>query len=77
MWYKKIRKIKYLGNKKKIIKKKSSTKKLTDSWTLTDDEIKELEDYLDTLPYSNPPNQAGDYDYDYGNGDDDDSGWFT
>ena len=74
---KKIRKIKSLGNKKKIIKKKSSTKKLTDSWTLTDDEIKELEDYLDTLPYSTPPNQAGDYDYDYDYGDDDDSGWFT
>ena len=73
---KKVRKIKGLGTKKKITKK-SSSKKLTDSWTLSDDEIKELEDYLDALPYSNPPNQAGDYDYEYDTGEDDDTGWFT
>ena len=73
---KKIRKIKGLGTKKKITKK-SSSKKLTDSWTLSDDEIKELEGYLDALPYSNPPSQTGDYDYKYDTGDDDDTEWFT
>ena len=67
---KKVRKIKNLGKNK-------VTKKMKDSWTLNDDEIKELEEYLDALPYSNPPNQAGDYDYDYDYGDDDDTGWFT
>lgn len=61
---KKIRKIKSLGGKKKIIKK-SAQKKLTDSWTLSDEEIKDLEEYLDALPYSNIPSQAGDYDYEY------------
>jgi|TARA_R110000824_G_scaffold285939_1_gene474059 hypothetical protein len=61
---KKARKIKSLGGKKKIIKK-GSQKKLVDSWTLSDEDIKELEEYLDTLPYSNIPSQAGDYDYEY------------
>ena len=61
---KKARKIKSLGAKKKIIKK-SSQKKLVDSWTLSDEDIKELEEYLETLPYSSNPNQSGDYDYEY------------
>lgn len=61
---KKARKIKSLGNKKKIIKK-SAQKKLTDSWTLSDEDIKDLEEYLDSLPNSIPPNQSGDYDYEY------------
>ena len=65
---KKTRKIKSLGSKKKIIKK-SAQKKLTDSWTLSDEEIKELEDYLDSLPNSNPPSKSGDYDYEYDNFD--------
>jgi hypothetical protein len=65
---KKTRKIKSLGSKKKIIKK-SAQKSLTDSWTLSDEEIKELEDYLDSLPSSSPPNQSGDYDYEYDNFD--------
>jgi hypothetical protein len=60
---KKVRKLKNLGSKKII--KKDASKNLTDSWTLSDEEIKELEDYLDTLPYSNIPSQAGDYDYEY------------
>ena len=61
---KKARKIKSLGAKKKIIKK-GSQKKLVDSWTLSDEDIKELEEYLETLPYSSNPNQSGDYDYEY------------
>jgi len=60
---KKVRKIKNLGSKKII--KKDASKNLTDSWTLSDEEIQELEDYLDTLPYSNTPDQSGDYDYEY------------
>jgi hypothetical protein len=61
---KKVRKIKSFGSKKKIIKK-NAQKNLTDSWVLSDEEIKELEDYLDSLPYSNTPNQTNDYDYEY------------
>ena len=61
---KKVRKIKSFGSKKKIIKK-NVQKNLTDSWVLSDEEIKELEDYLDSLPYSNTPNQTNDYDYEY------------
>ena len=69
-----IRKIKNLGKNKKITKKNTQDP-LTDSWTLSEEDMKELEDYLDSLPYANPPNQTGDYDYQYG--DDDDSDWFT
>jgi len=60
---KKVRKLKNLGNKKVI--KKDTSKNLTDSWTLSDEEIQDLEEYLDSLPYSNNPNQTGDYDYEY------------
>tara|TARA_R100000808_G_C2153667_1_gene164118 strand:+ start:2352 stop:3041 length:690 start_codon:yes stop_codon:yes gene_type:complete len=60
---KKVRKIKSLGNKKVI--KKDASKNLTDSWTLSDEEIRDLEDYLDSLPNSGIPNQSGDYDYEY------------
>tara|TARA_R100000700_G_C3142629_1_gene123943 strand:- start:133 stop:834 length:702 start_codon:yes stop_codon:yes gene_type:complete len=71
---KKVRKIKNLG--KKIVKK-DANQKISGSWTLTEEEIQDLQEYLDSLPLSSPPNQAGDYDYQYDYGDDDDSDWFT
>ena len=71
---KKVRKIKNLG--KKIIKK-DANQKISGSWTLTEEEIQDLQEYLDSLPLSSPPSQTGDYDYQYDYGDDDDSDWFT
>ena len=56
----KKKKIKSLG-KKTIIKKNTGTKSLTDVWTLSDDDIKELENYLDSIS----TNTSGHYDYEY------------
>jgi hypothetical protein len=70
---KKIRKIKSIG--KKMAKKQNPSGSLADAWSLSDEELEDLQDYLDSLPYSNP-NSAGDVDYYYdfddwgdGNGD--------
>ena len=69
---KKIRKIKSLG--KKISKNKTSTSgSLKNQWTLTDEELEELQDYIDALPYANP-NTTGDVDFDY-DYDYEDDGW--
>jgi hypothetical protein len=43
---------------------------LSSSWTLTDEELKELEDYIDALPDSNTSTSSKDIDIDYGWGDD-------
>lgn len=73
---KRVRKIKSIG-KKIQNKKQSASGSLASSWSLTDEELEDLQDYIDSLPYSNP-NTAGDIDfyYDYdgetwndGNGD--------
>ena len=68
----KIRKIKSLGKK---ISKKSSLKpsgSLSSDWTLTDEEIEELQNYIDALP-DNTTSTSGDfdinYDWDDGNAD--------
>ena len=58
---KRIRRIKKVG--KKITTSASGS--LTSAWGLSDDELQELQDYIDALPYSNT-NTTGDIDYDYG-----------
>jgi len=62
---KKIRRIKSLG--KKISKKDKSTMSgsLTSSWTLSDEELEELQDYIDSLP-DTATSTTGGRDIDYG-----------
>tara|TARA_Y100001938_G_C8098596_1_gene439933 strand:- start:1479 stop:2201 length:723 start_codon:yes stop_codon:yes gene_type:complete len=62
---KKIRRIKNLG--KKISKKDNSSTSgsLASNWSLTDEELEELQDYIDSLPYSDP-STTGNRDIDYG-----------
>ena len=62
---KKVRKIKTFSKKKKIIKKKKTSSSLIDSWTLSEEEIKDLENYLDSISDIGKPNTAGPYDYEY------------
>lgn len=61
---KKIRKIKNIGKKISKKKKASTSGSLASSWTLTEEEMEELQDYIDSLPYSN--GAGGDIDYYYG-----------
>ena len=64
----KVRKMKSLG--KKITKKgkQKISGSLSSSWTLTDEELKELEEYIDSLPdtKSSTSTTSKDYDLDYG-----------
>ena len=62
---KKIRRIKSLG--KKIVKKDNSkmSGSLTSSWTLSDEELEELQDYIESLPDLSTSTTGG-RDIDYG-----------
>jgi hypothetical protein len=66
----KVRKIKSLG--KKITKKgkQKISGSLSSSWTLSDEELKELEEYIDSLPDANTSTSSRDIDIDYGWDDD-------
>jgi len=66
----KVRKIKSLG--KKITKKgkQKISGSLSSSWTLTDEELKELEDYIDALPENSTTTTSSDVDINYGSDDD-------
>jgi len=72
---KKVRKIKSLG--KKIIKKgkQDISGSLSSNWTLTEEELQELQDYIDGLPDMNTSTSSKDIDIDYGW--DDDWDWNT
>jgi hypothetical protein len=61
---KKIRKIKSFGNKKVKKRKIRSPGSLSSDWSLSEEEMKELQDYVDSLPYT-PPNTSGDFEIDY------------
>tara|TARA_R110000824_G_C15204370_1_gene676001 strand:- start:1271 stop:1972 length:702 start_codon:yes stop_codon:yes gene_type:complete len=64
-----VRKIKSLG--KKISKKKTSVSgSLSSAWTLTDEDLQELQDYIDTLPGTDNISTSRDIDFGY-NFDDD------
>jgi hypothetical protein len=69
---KKIRKIKKIG-KKMSSKKTNSTGSLSSTWTLSEEELQELQDYIDELPYVSQSDSSGDidYGYDYDNWDGD------
>lgn len=54
-------------------KAKSKKGSVDDDWKISEEELKELQDYMDQLPYSNPTSD----DYEYFYGDDDDTDWFT
>lgn len=60
---KKIRKIKNIGKKISKKPKSSGSGSLSSAWTLTEEEMQELQDYIDSLPYSD---SSGDYDFSYG-----------
>lgn len=68
---KKVRKIKSLG--KKIIKKntQSASGSLSGSWSLSDEEMQDLQDYIDSLPDSITTTSDIDYSYNW----DDDWDW--
>lgn len=59
---KKIRKMKAAAQR--ATNKSSASGSLSSAWKLSDDELEDLQDYLDALPYSNP-NTTGDIDFDY------------
>lgn len=61
----KVRKMKSLG---KRIQKKGSQKvsgSLSGSWTLTEEELNDLQEYIDSLPNLDSSSSSRDYDYDY------------
>lgn len=67
---KKIRKIKSIGkkmNKNKTVT--SGTGSLSSTWTLSEEELEELQEYIDQLPYLSPSDSSGDIDYGYDNED--------
>tara|TARA_B100000519_G_scaffold111926_1_gene96968 strand:+ start:1347 stop:2048 length:702 start_codon:yes stop_codon:yes gene_type:complete len=55
-------------------KAKSKKKPISDDWTISEEELEELQNYVDNLPYQQT---TTDDDYEYFYGDDDDSDWFT
>ena len=61
----------------KVAKKAAGKKKsIKDDWDITEEELEELQEYMDNLPYSGTPSNDVDYDYLY-EGDEDDTDWFT
>ena len=66
----KVRKMKSLGKK---IQKKSSgnmSGSLSGSWTLSEEELKDLQEYIDSIPDLGTSSSSRDYDYDYSVWDD-------
>ena len=69
---KKIRKIKKIG-KKMSSKKTSTSGSLSSTWTLSEEELQELQDYIDALPYADVSDASSsrdidfDYNYEYDN----------
>jgi len=58
----------------KVSSKASAKKKsISADWSISEEELEELQEYIDTLPHQATPTD----DYDYFYGDDDDSDWFT
>tara|TARA_Y100000310_G_scaffold191601_1_gene191540 strand:- start:901 stop:1599 length:699 start_codon:yes stop_codon:yes gene_type:complete len=53
------------SKRKPKIKTRDASQALTSTWTLSDTEIKDLEEYLGTLPNSKPLDTSTTYDYDY------------
>ena len=56
--------------------KRAQSKDPKDLSEMTEEEVDELLEYLDSFPYSGTPSNDVDYDYLY-DGDEDDTGWFT
>ena len=54
-------------------KAKRKSKSISDDWSISEEDLQELQEYMDTLPYQNSP--TDDYEYTYG--DEDDTDWFT
>jgi len=61
---KKIRKIKKIG-KKMSSKNTTTSGSLSSTWTLSEEELQELQDYIDELPYVSQSDSSGDIDYGY------------
>ena len=56
----KIRKLKSLGKKKKLYSNPSAG-----TWTLSDEEMRELEKFIDSLPTLNDADSTDDFDFEY------------
>ena len=55
-------------------KTKSKGKSISDDWNISEEDLQELQEYMDNLPYQNSPTND---DYEYTYGDEDDTDWFT
>ena len=73
---KKIRNIKKLGKKisNKKTNKQQASGSLSSSWSLTDEELQDLQDYIDSLPWLDSFDSSGDIDFNYNFEYDDDWG---